>query len=165
VCGETDFGWTGAWGGYPDSDEAILMRIGDEPAALAWCENRYGRDGSGFLQAGLTGLAPPDVAALDDDELARALLVTVREAFRQGVGGYAQDVVAQARAWSFDPRAIVAPAWVLHGELDALTPLAHARHSAEVIPTARLVTRPEQGHISVLTEIPQLAADLLEPLR
>lgn len=165
VCGETDFGWTGAWDGYPDSDEAVLMRIGDEAKALAWCEDRYGQDGSGFLQAGLTELAPPDLAALEDDALASALVMTVSEAFRQGVGGYAQDVVAQARAWSFDPRAIVAPALVLHGEVDTLTPLAHARHSAEVMPTARLSTRADQGHISVLTEIPQLAAKLLDTLR
>jgi pimeloyl-ACP methyl ester carboxylesterase len=45
VCGVTDFGWTGAWDGYPEA-ESELMRIGDEAEAVAWCQARYGHDGS-----------------------------------------------------------------------------------------------------------------------
>jgi pimeloyl-ACP methyl ester carboxylesterase len=164
VCGPTDFGWTGAWDGYP-ADESELMRIGDEATAVAWCQARYRHDGSRFVEGGLGELAPADQAALEDEALATALRTTMDEAFRQGVGGYAQDIVVQARAWSFDPRAIVAPVWVFHGDADTLVPVAHAHHTAELIPGARLVTRPDQGHISILTEIPQLAADLVAPLR
>jgi pimeloyl-ACP methyl ester carboxylesterase len=92
-------------------------------------------------------------------------MTTMGEAFRQGVRGYAQDITLQGRPWSFDAGAIVAPVWVLHGEADTLVPVAHARHTAEIIPGARLVTRPDQGHISILTEIPHLAAELVAPLR
>ena len=62
-------------------------------------------------------------------------------------------------------------AWALGSDgsrsTDATTmvPVAHAHHTAELIPTARLVTRPDQGHISILTEIPHLAAELVAPLR
>jgi pimeloyl-ACP methyl ester carboxylesterase len=164
VCGVTDFGWPDAWDGYPE-DESELMRIGDEAAAVAWCQARYGHDGSRFEEAGLGELAPADQAAFEDAALAAALMTTVGEAFRQGVGGYAQDIVAQARAWPFDAGAILAPVWVLHGDADTLVPVAHARHTAELIPGARLLTRPDQGHISILTEIPQLAAELVAPLR
>ncbi|MDT7633062.1 MAG: hypothetical protein QOI50_4992, partial [Pseudonocardiales bacterium] len=52
-----------------------------------------------------------------------------------------------------------------HGEADTLVPLAHPRHTVEMIKTARLLTRPEQGHISLLLEIPRLAAELVAPLR
>jgi pimeloyl-ACP methyl ester carboxylesterase len=106
-----------------------------------------------------------DHAALADEAFATALMTTMSEAFRQGVRGYAQDIVAQGSAWSFDPGAIHAPVWVLHGEADTLAPVAHARHTAKLISGARLVTRPDQGHISILTEIPQLAAELVAPLR
>lgn len=164
VCGETDFGWSGAWDGYPEGDEALLMRIGDEAAAVAWCEARYGPDASGFLAGELGELAPADRAALDDEALATALGATMSEAFRQGVGGYSQDLVVQGTAWSFDPSTIVAPFWVVHGEADTLTPVAHARHTAEVIPNATLVIRPGQGHISILAEIPELAVQLVEAL-
>jgi hypothetical protein len=34
-----------------------------------------------------------------------------------------------------------------------------------MIPAARLVTWPDHGHISIFTEIPQLTADLVAPLR
>src|SRR5687768_14570055 len=46
--------------------------------------------------------APADLAALEDEAFATALMTTVREAFRQGVDGYAQDVVLQGKPWAFD---------------------------------------------------------------
>jgi pimeloyl-ACP methyl ester carboxylesterase len=164
VCGVTDFGWTSAWDDYPDH-ESELMRLGDEAQAVAWCQARYGHDGSRFVEAGLGELPPADQAALKDAALAAALMTTMGEAFRQGVGGYAQDIVVQGRPWSLDTGAIVAPVWVLHGEADTLVPVAHARHTAELVPKARLATRPDQGHISILTEIPHLAAELVASLR
>lgn len=164
VCGATDFGWTGAWDGYLET-EAELMRLGDEGEAIAWCEAHYGPDGRGFLEEGLGELAPADQAAFEDEALATALVTTITEGFRQGVSGYAQDITVQGRPWSFDAGAITAPVRVLHGEADTLVPLAHARHTAEVIQAARLLIRPDQGHISVLPEIPQLAGELVTSLR
>lgn len=164
VAGVSDFGWPGAWDGY-FADEVTLMRIGDEGEAEAWCEERYGRDGTGFLEGGLGDLAPADQAALADEELTTGLVATVREAFRQGAGGYAQDVTVQGRPWSFDAGAVVAPVWVLHGDADTVAPVAHARHTAEVIPGATLVTWADHGHLSILAEIPQLTADLAATLR
>ena len=102
---------------------------------------------------------------LADEALVTALMTTMGEAFRQGVDGYAQDIMLQGEALSFDAGAIVAPVWVLHGEADRLVPVAHACHTAEIIRGARLVIRPDQGHISILTEIPRLAAELVVPLR
>jgi hypothetical protein len=42
------------------------------------------------MEGGLGELAPPDKAALQDEALATTLVTSVGEAFRQGVGGYAQ---------------------------------------------------------------------------
>lgn len=160
VGGETDFGWAGAWDGYPE-DEGTLMRIGDETEGTEWCTARYEADGSRFLEGGFGLLPPADQATLEDEAFATALMRTVREAFRQGVSGYAQDIVIQGKPWSFDPRAIVAPAWIHHGEADTLTPVAHGRHTAELVPGAELVTWPDEGHISLIMRIPDLAADLI----
>ena len=164
VSGVTDFGWPGAWDGYPEAD-TTLMRIGDEAQGTEWCEARYGPDGSRFMEAGVGELAPADQAALADEVFATALMTAVREAFRQGVNGYAQDIVLEGRPWSFDPSAIVAPVWILHGEADTLVPIAHGRHTRELIPGAELVTWPDQGHIRLITKIPDLTADLVAPLR
>ncbi len=52
--GVTDMGWPGAWDGYLES-EAQLMRMPDEEAAIAWCVERFGADGSGFLWVNRSG--------------------------------------------------------------------------------------------------------------
>ena len=160
VGGETDFAWAGAWDDYPE-DEAALMRIGDEVRGAAWCAARFGHDGSRFLDGSFGALPPVDEAALGDEAFATALTTTIGEAFRQGVAGYAQDMVIQGRPWSFEPRTITVPVQIHHGELDTLTPVAHARHTADLIPGSTLVVWPEHGHISLITKIPEIAANLL----
>ena len=157
VAGVTDMGWPGAWEGF-EAREAALMRIGDEAAAVRWCEERYGPDGSKFLGTD-TELAPADTALLADEAVAAGFIATLREAFHQGVGGYAQDITVQGRPWPFDPSVITAPTRVLHGLADTLVPVAHGRHTADVIPGASLVALPDRGHL-IAAEIPQLAADL-----
>jgi pimeloyl-ACP methyl ester carboxylesterase len=164
VAGASDFGWPGAWDGYLES-EAELMRIGDEAEAVTWCEGRYRPDGSGFLEGGLGERAPADEAVLKDETVAANLIATVGEAFRQGVGGYAQDITLQGKPWSFDTSAIVASVWILHGEADNLVPVAHARHTAELIPTAKLLTWPDEAHLSLIMRIPELTGELVAALR
>jgi pimeloyl-ACP methyl ester carboxylesterase len=163
VGGVTDMAWPGGWDGL-DENEAALMRIGDESQAAAWCEERYGSDGARFVE-GFGDLPAGDAMFLEDETTATALATTVGEAFRQGVSGYAQDITVQGRAWAFDTSAIIAPVRILHGEVDSMVPIAHARHTAEMITGADLVTLPGHGHLSILAEIPQLCADLVAPLR
>ena len=163
VAGVTDMAWPDAWLDY-EENEATIMRLADEAAALAWCEEHYGADGSRFFEhAG--EMAPADLALLSDEAMATSLFATMGEAFRQGVGGFAQDITVQGRPWSFDPAAITARTTVVHGEADTLVPLAHGRHTAELIPGATFVSLPDHGHLSTLTEIPQLCADLVTALR
>ena len=164
VSGVTDFGWAGAWDDYLE-DEMLLMRLGDESKARAWCETNYGTDATVFVEGGLDELSPSDRAALAELGRTTSFLAALGEALRQGVGGYAQDVVVQGRAWPFDAAAITAPVWVLHAEADTVVPVAHARHTAELIPGARLLTWPDRDHLGMLAEVPQLAADLAAPLR
>jgi len=156
-------GWPGAWESYEER-EATLMRLGDEAAAVRWCEEHYGPDGSGFLETD-SEMAPADMAFFADEAVAAGFISSIGEAFHQGVGGFAQDVTVQGRPWPFDPSVITAPTRVLHGEADTLVPIAHGRHTAEVIPGASLVTFPDHGHLSIFTEIPHLSADLTRPLR
>ena len=144
VAGVTDMSWHAAWQGFTN-DEATIMKLGSEEAAVRWCEEHFGRDGSGFLE---------------DRAEASGLLATFSEAFRQGVGGYAQDVMVQAKPWAFPFAAITVPVRVLHGDADMIVPIAHGQHTAALIPGATLETFPEHGHLSIMDEIPQLAADL-----
>jgi pimeloyl-ACP methyl ester carboxylesterase len=157
--GVTDMGWRGAWEGYVES-ECELMRLPDESAALAWCTQRYGPDGSGFHEASDFEFAAPDNVLFADDQAGPAIMTAVGEAFRQGVAGYAQDLFVQGRPWPFAASGIAAPMQVLHGELDDLLPLAHSRHTAELIPDATLQVLPGHGHMTIVAELPSLASTL-----
>jgi pimeloyl-ACP methyl ester carboxylesterase len=154
LAGVTDMGWPGAWDGYLE-EEARLMRMLDEDAAMAACAERFGVYGSGFFEQPFE-FPEPDLALLADTGLQQALA----EALRQGVAGYAQDVFVQGRPWAFDPRRISAPIEVVHGELDHVVPPAHSRHTADLVPTATLRTLPGHGHLTVVAELPALASAL-----
>ncbi|MDQ4147319.1 MAG: alpha/beta hydrolase [Pseudomonadota bacterium] len=145
----TDMGWPSAWDGYLES-ETELMHIPDEEAAIAWCVERFGADGSGFLAASGFELPEPDEQLYTDEEVARLLTSARAEAFRQGVAGYAQDILIQGRPWPFDPGSIAAPVHVVHGELDTVLPLAHSCHTSELIPGSTLRVLPGHGHFTIL---------------
>lgn len=158
--GVTNMAWPGAWKGYVES-ESQLMRLPNEEAAIAWCVERFGADGSRFLAASDFEFAEPDKALFADNQAGPVLTSTVVEAFRQGVAGYAQDIVIQGRPWPFDPGRIVAPVHVVHGELDAIVPLAHSRHSSELIPGSTLRVLPGHGHMTTVSELPTMASALV----
>jgi pimeloyl-ACP methyl ester carboxylesterase len=157
--GVTDMGWPGAWHGFVES-EAMLMRMPDEASIRDWCVEHYGHDGGGFLSAPGFEIPEADLALYGDEEVAVLLTAARVEAFHQGVGGYAQDVSVQRAPWSFDPAGIRAPAVIAHGSDDTLLPIAHARHTAQLVPSGTLEVLPGHGHFSLLGELPRIAAAL-----
>jgi pimeloyl-ACP methyl ester carboxylesterase len=161
VAGSTDMAWAAAWTGYLEGRHEIeIMRLPDERAAIARCAERFGADGSGFLAAPFD-LPEPDLALLGDQAADRALTAAIVEAFRQGVTGYAQDIYLEGHGWPFDPRRIAVPVDVMHGNRDTLVPLAHSRHTAELIPGSTLRVLPGHGHLTIVSELPAAAAMLL----
>ncbi len=159
IAGVTDMGWSKAYDEFPDDDEKTIMRIGDEEKALAWCEDRYGIDGARFFDYPLE-LSPPDTALFADEAFMAGIMPTFAEAFRPGVGGFAQDITVQGRAWPFDVASITCEVHVYHGEQDTLAPVSHGRHTAEIIEGSTFDMFPEHGHISMITEIPRISTGL-----
>jgi pimeloyl-ACP methyl ester carboxylesterase len=162
IAGLTDMAWPDASAGLTE-DDLVIMGLADENAAIAWCEDHYGADGSKYFEHA------PEVSAADDAWLAdeangAGMFTAIAEAFRQGIGGFAQDMHVLGRPWTFDPGSITAPVRVLQGETDTIVPPAHSAHTAELIPSATLVMFPEHGHLSIANKIPQLADDLATPL-
>jgi pimeloyl-ACP methyl ester carboxylesterase len=164
VAGVTDMGWEPAWSDYYETEVEVMRQL-DEAAAIAHCEEHFGKDGAGLLTDQSHEFAAADLALFEDETIAAGFFATSTEALRQGVAGFAQDVWVQGRSWPFDPAQCTARCLVLHGEADTIVPIAHARHTAAVLPGAELVTRHDQGHLSVMMEIPELAGRLLQPLR
>jgi pimeloyl-ACP methyl ester carboxylesterase len=95
-------------------------------------------------------LARPDVRA--------ALTEMFREGGRQGVGGLVADWIALSLPWGFALADVTAPVTVWHGELDDLVRPAHARYLAAVLPHARLVLFPQDGHLLLLQHWDEILA-------
>lgn len=157
IAGATDMSWSPASDGYPEV-ELDIMDLDSEAEAIAYCRDRFGADGSGFFEEDPLPWPEPDAAFLADEEMSEHLSRAMEEAFAQGVTGYAQDMVIQGRPWPFDPAAIECPVRVLHGERDDITPMAHSRHTAAVIPDAEFEIVPHHGHASIMDDIPRLTA-------
>jgi pimeloyl-ACP methyl ester carboxylesterase len=163
LAGVTDMAWPEAWKRLPGV-EIAMMRMPDEQSVAARCEELFGADGSGLHGSSGFELPEPDAALFSDEKRANAMLAAFTEAFRQGVGGYAQDIFVQGRAWPFAPGAITTPAIVAHGELDTIIPVAHSRHTAELIPGSSLRILPGHGHITVSPELARLCVELIQAL-
>ena len=163
LAGVTDMAWPEAWGGYFEA-EIDMMRMPDEQSATARCEELFGADGSGLLEPSGIELPEPDTALFSDEKTANAMLASITEAFRQGIGGYAQDIFVQGRAWPFTPGAITTPAILAHGDLDTIVPVTHSRHTAELIPGSSLRILPGHGHITISSELPGLCAEVIQSL-
>lgn len=158
AAGNTDMSWPDARTGYLESELAI-MALDDEDAAVAYCIERYGADGSRFFE-GEMDLGATDNAWLAVPDNATALFAAMGEAFHQGVTGYAHDITVQGRPWTFDPGSISVPVVVAHGENDRLVPIEHSRHTASLIPGSELRRLPGVGHLSLIDEFPILAAEI-----
>jgi pimeloyl-ACP methyl ester carboxylesterase len=160
AAGNTDMSWPEASDGYLQS-ELDIMAMDDEDAAVAWCIERYGADGSGFFGgAGDMDLGEADNAWLADEANLTSLITTMGEAFRHGVVGYAHDITVQGRAWTFEPGTIAAPTIVVHGVDDRLVPIEHSRHTAAAIPGAERRELPGVGHLSLGHHLPELVAEV-----
>jgi pimeloyl-ACP methyl ester carboxylesterase len=158
--GVTDMSWPGAWHGY-SAMEANLMRMPDEDAAIAWCVEHCGEDGERFEAVSDFSFSDPDNALFADAHAGPALGSAVAEAFRQGVAAYAQDVFIQGRPWPFDPRVITVSVQIIHGEVDTAVPMAHSRHTTDLIPGSTFRVLPGHGHMTAVSELPVIAATLM----
>ena len=157
VAGVSDVAWRGFFDEYgalwPDLVE--LMGCPDEASAQTWCDEHYGPDGARF------GDSVPPLGAGDrawfrtEHVMVASFRRSMAEALRQGWVGFAQDILLEARPWSFDPGNIATPVRVVHGETDIVLPVAHSRHTA-IVRTASFEIVPGHGHLSILAEFPAL---------
>lgn len=160
AAGVTNMLWPEAWNGYLDGRvELDIMRAGSEAQAIARATEAFGADGTGFMTQRFD-LPESDVAFLTEPGAEEALGAALIEAFRQGIAGYAQDVYLEGLGWRFNANRISTPLVVVHGDMDTLVPSAHSRHTASLIPGSTLHLLPGHGHLTILSELPAVAAAL-----
>jgi pimeloyl-ACP methyl ester carboxylesterase len=135
----------------------------DRDSAIAAAVDAHGADGSKMRGGGMSeALAPSDVALFRDPVWMQAAMAAFPAMFAQGLEGYADDRLADGGGWvTFDVAAISCPVTVLHGEMDRICNVVNARHTAELIPGARLDLYHDLGHFSIVTKLIPTITDLL----
>lgn len=98
-----------------------------------------------------------DRALLADPAAREALLVTVREAWRRGVGGAVDDwVVLSRRPWGFELEEVKVPTVLIFGDADRFVPVAAGRDLARRMPHAKVVEVPGEGHLLILGRLAEI---------
>jgi len=99
----------------------------------------------------LLGIGLVDQQALDRPGVRDRLGRMLKEAFRQGTGGVAGDILSYtARPWGFELSDVAAKTLVIAGQADPLAGHAHAAWYQKALPDARMEMVPGVGHLAVV---------------
>jgi pimeloyl-ACP methyl ester carboxylesterase len=135
-----------------------VRAIWDAPsrdAAIAAATDAYGEGFSKLLDGGMSGvLAPSDAEIFADRKWMTAAMRGFPANSTFGMQGYVDDRIADGPGWGdIDLAPVTCPVTVLHGGLDQLADVMQAKHSAELVPHARLVIVPDAGHFSIERDV------------
>lgn len=106
-------------------------------------------------------LTPVDAAALTP-EFAAFLAASFQRAGAQGVVGVRDDGLAAVSPWGFELTEIRVPVAIWQGREDAMVPFAHGEWLVAHVPGARAHLFEDQGHLSLVTRLDDILADLVE---
>jgi pimeloyl-ACP methyl ester carboxylesterase len=93
-----------------------------------------------------TELPEVDRALVGREDFRTVMRKAFLEAVRQGVRGWADDDLAFAKAWGFEPEDVRVEVRLWQGELDVLAPRAHGEYVASRLPNARFELLEGGGH-------------------
>ena len=94
-------------------------------------------------------------------EFAESVAGMIRRAVSAGLDGWIDDDLAFVSPWGFEPAQIAVPVSVWHGGQDRMVPFAHGRWLADHIPGAMARLHDDEGHISLLRQMPRVLDDLV----
>ena len=123
----------------------------------------HGEHGSKMLNGGMNeALAPSDAALFRDPEWMAQAMAAFPAMFTYGLEGFADDRLADGAGWvDFDVANISCPVTVLHGGADKICDVLNARHTAALVPHARLDIYDDLGHFSIVTKVIPTIRELL----
>jgi pimeloyl-ACP methyl ester carboxylesterase len=164
-CSMTDMRWSDGRSTMSKPHTHDVWDAPDRAAALAAAEEAHGEQGAKMLGGGLRDVLPPsDLEMWRDPVWMSEAMSAFPSMFTHGLEGYTDDRLADGPGWvSFDVGSIRCPVTVLHGGRDPMVDVVHARHTAEMVPGARLVVHDDLGHFSIHREVVPTIAQLLRP--
>ena len=108
------------------------------------------------------GLLPEADRAAMDRGFTEWLTETFHRAGAQRVAGVLDDGQAAVRPWGFDVGEIRVPVAIYQGRQDAMVPFTHGEWLAAHVPGARAYLTDEDGHLTLVTQLPEILAELKE---
>ena len=137
---------------------AIFRTAAQNPGRLPEVLARIARRLAGSETPGVAGLDlhRTDLAVVGDYGIRQMLRDNIKEALRDSLHGWVDDVLAVIRPWGFDLGQIGVPVALWHGARDALSPVTHSRALVGRIPTAQLKVGLQESHFGTLLELPRL---------
>lgn len=139
---------------------AIRLRDGRSLAFAEWGPPDGRLSPAAAQRALSSGFPKVDRAVVGRPEVGSRLLSAYLDATRPGGRGLAEDMRILLNTWGFDPAEIRAPAHLLHGRLDRVTPPAHAEHWIEVLDNVHPVWIEDAGHLLIEDHVEQIVATL-----
>ena len=112
------------------------------------------------LAEALGGLLPEVDRAAMDRGFTEWLTETFHRAGQQRVAGVLDDGQAAVRPWGFDVGAVRVPVAVYQGRQDAMVPFAHGEWLAAHVPGVRAHLTDDDGHLTLVTRMPEVLAEL-----
>jgi pimeloyl-ACP methyl ester carboxylesterase len=106
-------------------------------------------------------LSAADKAVIDTLGTPSEVMALFTQAFLRGSAGVVDDYAALAKPWDIDLTAIECPMLIAHGTGDQMVPLSHSIALAERVPSAKMVTWPDEGHLATVTHV----GEILDALR
>ena len=154
VSGGWRMDWPEAAGNLPLPNRLMLFLARRAPILLRGLLATMGGIAQGARDKELAQLKkrvpPADYAAFAAPGRLEAFGQTMREALRQGTGGAAWDLGLYVCDFGFRLNEIHMPVTLFHGEQDTNAPMAMVRRALAQMPTAQLVTYPDESHLSTL---------------
>lgn len=99
-----------------------------------------------------SSLPPPDRQLFELPAIRNMFLMEIKEGYRQGWLGPAEDDMITNRRWGFHLQDISAKIDLWQGELDRNVPLSQAHYQHQQLPNSRLTVWPGQGHLYLLAQ-------------
>jgi pimeloyl-ACP methyl ester carboxylesterase len=93
-------------------------------------------------------------------EFAESMAGMLRRAISTGGDGWLDDDLAFVKPWGFDLAAITVPGSIWQGAHDKMVPFAHGQWLAAHVPNARVHLDDDEGHLSLVNQLPRILEDL-----
>ena len=117
----------------------------------------------GFMKSIESSMSAADRQLMADDVMVEHYAEDVKEAFRQGVRGPADDAIILYGHWGFKVENIQVNVHLFHGEEDKFAPYNYALYFDQKIPHTKLHSYPGKGHLFLIKFFDEIFEQIERP--